>query len=267
MESAQDTAHNERNILLIHGTFSNRKAFTGITECLVKNGYRCWVLEWRGHGESGDTQHLYDMETVARFDIPAAFNFLAEKGITTFDCITHSGGGIALTIFLTENDDAQKSVNSITMFACQAFGSVQRKRNHVKVFLGKNISRLLGFVPGKFAGVKDENESYFMMQQWFDWNLSGRFISRDGTNIGAKMPNVKTPIFAIAAEGDRHIAPPSGCKAFMDCFQNPGNRFLECGTSHGFSEDFNHSRILQSRNAEREVWPLLLDWVGQNHDR
>lgn len=256
----------EKDILLIHGTFSNHTAFTGITQYLVKNGYRCWILDWRGHGESQDSKKHYDMETVGRYDIRAAFDFLDEQGVRQLDCITHSGGGISLTIFLTENEHEQKMINSITMFACQAFGCAQRKRNHVKVFLGKQISKTLGYVPGKFAGVKGENESYYMMEQWFNWNLSGRFISREGIDIGRKMSNIRTPVFAISADGDIHIAPPSGCLAFMNTFQNPNNRFIRCGTNSGFSEEFNHSRVLQSRNAAKEIWPLVLDWVGQNQD-
>lgn len=257
----------KKHILLIHGTFSNRSAFTGLVQYLLSHGYQCWVLEWRGHGESETSKEPYDMETVARYDIPAVFDFLTSKGVKRVDCVTHSGGGLSLAIFLTESFAEHKLINSITMFACQAFGSDQRKRNYIKVFLGKYVSKALGYVPGKFAGVVGENESFYMMEQWFAWNLSGRFISREGENIAEKMAQVKIPVFAICAEGDTHIAPPSGCLAFLNCFQNPKNKYLVCGETTGFSENFNHSRILQSRNAKTEVWPIVLDWIGQNHDQ
>jgi len=72
-----------------------------ISEFLVDNGYTCWILEWRNHGESSKVDGPYNFEIIGKEDISAAFEYLfnSEK-IENLDCITHSGGGISLTISL-----------------------------------------------------------------------------------------------------------------------------------------------------------------------
>ncbi|MEO0585318.1 MAG: alpha/beta hydrolase, partial [Bacteroidota bacterium] len=68
-------------------------------------------------------------------------------------------------------------------------------------------------------------------------------------------------IFAICGAGDQFIAPPVGCQQFLAAFDNPQNQFLLCAKAHGFTENYNHSRILHSRTASREIYPLVLDWI------
>ncbi len=252
------------DILLIHGTFSDRSIFLGLKDYLAEQGYGGWLLEWRGHGESALANEKYDMEVVGREDIKGAMDYLGEKGIGPLHCITHSGGGIALTIFLIENPQAHEIVRSITMFACQSFGANTGLKNYMSILAGKYISKVLGYTPAKLAASNHKNETYHMMQQWFDWNLSGRFLSRRGKDYRAFMPSLRIPIFSLCAQGDRFIAPPSGCRLFLDAFQNESNTFLVCGQETGFNEDFNHSRVILSRNAEKEIWPLVLDWINAN---
>ena len=252
------------DVLLIHGTFSDRNIFWGLKDYLATQGYGCWLLEWRGHGESARAKEKYDMEVVGREDIKGAMDYLAGKGIQRLHCITHSGGGIALTIFLIENPEAHDIVNSITMFACQSFGANTGWKNYMSILVGKYISKALGYTPAKLAASNQENETYHMMQQWFDWNLSGRFLSRGGKDYRAFMPSLRMPIFSICAQGDRFIAPPSGCRLFIDAFENERNSFLVCGQETGFNENFNHSRVVLSRDAEKQIWPLVLDWINMN---
>jgi len=106
------------------------------------------------------------------------------------------------------------------------------------------------------------------MKQWFDWNLSNNFIGENGKDYRLEMPKIKIPILAIGGTGDKFIAPISGCKNFLSRFKNPNNKFLSCGRANGYAEDYNHSRLIYSRNSEREIYPKVLQWLNEkNHSQ
>jgi predicted alpha/beta hydrolase len=125
---------NGNNIFLTHGTFSNRKICFGIAAYFASKGYTCWIMEWRNHGESSKTKQKFNLETVALFDIKAVFEYLFEElKIDRIDCITHSGGGICLTMYLIKNVTFISKINSISMFGCQAFGACNNYSSTLKI--------------------------------------------------------------------------------------------------------------------------------------
>ena len=40
-----------QNILLIHGTFSDKRVSLGVAGYLARLGHSCYIMEWRGHGD------------------------------------------------------------------------------------------------------------------------------------------------------------------------------------------------------------------------
>ena len=68
-----------KHIFLTHGTFSNRKVLLGIMEFLVEQGYTCWIMEWRGHGDSPKPSERYNFETIGLYDVPAE-EYIAKRG-------------------------------------------------------------------------------------------------------------------------------------------------------------------------------------------
>jgi len=77
------------------------------------------------------------------------------------------------------------------------------------------------------------------------------------------MEKIKIPILSICGGGDTFIAPKEGCEKFLNAFQNPKNKLLYCTKSNGYKEDYNHSRILQSRNSKAEIWNIALGWLKE----
>ncbi|MGB0839498.1 MAG: hypothetical protein ACPGXL_05130, partial [Chitinophagales bacterium] len=155
------------------------------------------------------------------------------------------------------------NINTMTFFGCQATGSAQTWKNYVQVLMTKIVTAVLGYSPGKKAG-RPHNESYFFMKQWFGWTLSKKFVGANGFDYTAKMPLIRNPILSLAGAGDKLIAPKSGCEDYLNAFKNEQNRFLYCGKHSGFKEDYNHSRLLHSRNASKEIYPIVLDWIQSN---
>ena len=233
----------------------------GISSFFAAQGYTCWILEWRNHGDSSPSALPFNFETIAQKDFSVAFRYLVEeKKIENLHCITHSGGGICLTIFLINHAQYRAKIKSITFFGCQAFGAANSVVNFAKIWLGKYMSALLGYVPGQKTG-SAEDESYFMMKQWFNWNLTRQFVGDNQTNYQALMHQIQIPILSICGAGDRFIAPQSGCASFLKAFDNAANQLLFCAKENGYQEDYNHSRILHSSNAQKEIYPQVFKWM------
>lgn len=252
----------EKHVFLTHGTFSNRKICDGIATYLVEKGCTCWILEWRNHGKSARSTGEFNFETIAKFDLTSTFNFLFNKlHLKNIACITHSGGGIALTMFLINNPNYTSKINSITLFGGQAFGAATQLTNRIKIMVSKYVSALLGKVPASTVGSSEHNESYFTMKQWFNWNLNENFIGENNFDYLAKMHTIRIPILSICAKGDRFIAPKIGCEKFLNAFKNEENKLQYFSKANGNLEDYNHSRVLKSQNSKKEIWPIVKDWI------
>lgn len=257
-----DDKHSHNNIFLTHGTFSNRKICLGIARYLVRHGYTCWIMEWRNHGNSPKSTQLFNFETVALNDIEAALDYLVNvQKIPKLQCITHSGGGICLTIFLLRNRNYMENITGIILFSCQAFSAGSSFMNKSRIWLSDWICKFLTFVPGKIIGLGPENETYFTMKQWFDWNLNNKFNGADSYDYRKKMSLIKIPIFSICAAGDTMIAPPGACREYLSAFKNGDNNFLLCSLENGFSSDYSHHAVMQSSAARKEIWPEAIKWL------
>lgn len=259
----QENIATDKHIFLTHGTFSDRRVCMGIASFMVERGYTCWIMEWRGHGASETPAQRFNFETIAKEDFLAVFTFLFQEiKIEKLDCITHSGGGICLAIFLIENPSFKANINTISLFGCQAFGAAYNWLNYSKILLGKYLGAIMGFIPARRFG-RPHDESYYTMKQWYNWNLSGSFLGDAGKDYKAAMSDIQVPVFSVCAKGDDLIAPWPGCEAFLAVFGNPANRLLYCAKEAGFLEDYDHSRILHSSSAKKEIWPLVLAWMKE----
>ena len=253
----------QKDIFLTHGTFSNKKVCSGIASYLAELGYCCWIMEWRDHGASGKPKEKFNLETIAQNDFPAAFEYLfEEQGVENLNCITHSGGGIMLTIFLIHYPQYLPHINRMALFCCQAFGAAYDWKSKLKIIGIKCLSFLLGYTPAVRAGLGVHNESYVFMKQWCNWNISGKFLGVDRFDYLDAMPSIRIPVLALSGQGDRFIAPRIGCEKYLDGFQNPKNKLLSFGTQSGHLENYGHSRLMYSSNAKKEIWPVVLEWIN-----
>ncbi len=254
-------SQSDKNIFLTHGTFSNKKVCLGISEYLINKGYTCWVLEWRNHGHSSKIEGVYNFERIGKEDVQRAFEYLfKEINLPPIDCVTHSGGGIALSINLIEYPANKQHIKKIVFFGTQAFGACENRGNYVKLWIGKHLGRLVGFAPARLMG-RPENEKYSFMKQWLNWNLSKNFLSEAGVDYSKELKKIRIPILSISGEGDQLVAPKSGCESYLNCFENPQNRFIHCSIANSFQEDYNHSRLIYSQTAKQEIYPIVFDWI------
>lgn len=258
--------NSKKHIFITHGTFSNRKICSGIAEYLIEQGFICWIMEWRNHGKSSKAQKKFDFETIAKYDLKSTFEFLFnDQNIKNIDCLAHSGGGIALTMFLINPPSYQPKINSISLFGVQAFGAGTEFSNRMKILASKYLTALLGTVPAKTAGSTEHSESYYTMKQWFNWNLRHNFIGENGFDYLREMKKIKIPILSICASGDYFIAPKVGCEKYLKAFGNSENQLIYLSKENGNLENYNHSRILKSQNSKKEIWPIVTEWINNKN--
>ena len=51
-----------QNIFLTHGTFSDKQTCLKIAEYLASLGHHCYIMEWRGHGDSSMPKEEFNFE-------------------------------------------------------------------------------------------------------------------------------------------------------------------------------------------------------------
>ena len=81
------------------------------------------------------------------------------------------------------------------------------------------------------------------------------------SDIPSSLAQVRIPVLALAGSADRLIAPWRGCEALARAFGGPDVEFLLCSKAAGFAEDYSHSRLLMSGNAQSDVFPWIAQWI------
>jgi oxygen-independent coproporphyrinogen-3 oxidase len=249
-------------VVLTHGTFSNGRICFRLARYLAENGFDCWVLELRGHGDSERLVPRPDFEAFGLLDVPAALECVRKHtGHPDALLVGHSGGGLAFLMHLARRQDSRAAICGLVMLASQATDACTSARARLIIHATHVATNLLGFTPGPAFRLGPENEPQGVLRSWFRWNYTRQWIGRDGFDYLAALRDITTPALCFAGGGDRVIAPAQGCRRLFDALGTSDKQWVLCGTSAGFSEDFGHARIVASRAAEREIWPRIKDWL------
>ncbi|TRX76472.1 alpha/beta fold hydrolase [Pseudomonas mangiferae] len=253
-------------VILVHGSFSNRRFWyspkgIGLGPYLVRAGFDVWIAEMRGHGLSPRNQ-AYTRNRVAdyaRYDLPALGAFVAEQSGQAPHWIGHSLGGITLAAALGGGHLQTEHVASLAMLGSQ----VSRGHWLLKCPPVEGLARLVLRRSGEVSGPRwrrgPEHEPAGVVLESLRWHgLFGRF-GEGRTDWTAGLAQVFSPVLALAGEGDRQD-PPDACRALAERFGG-AVRFLSLGRSQGFETDYGHVDMVVSKPAEREVWPLLVNWL------
>lgn len=249
-------------VVLTHGTFSNAQTCTRLATYLAENGFDCWVLELRGHGRSEAGPVHPNFERFGECDVPAALRAVRHH---TQDrplfWIGHSGGGLVLLMHLARHPEALAQVKGVVTLASQATDAGMTWSGRVKIALSAAGNNLLGYAPGPLFKLGPENEFRGVMNQWFRWNWNGRWTGHDGFDYLEGLGRIDVPALCFAGGGDRFIAPYQGCRRLYNALGGPDKQMVLCAKSEGYGEDYSHARIITSRRAQQEIWPIISEWL------
>lgn len=257
-------------VILIPGSFSNRRFWyspkgIGLGPYLARAGYDVWIAEMRGHGLSPRNRD-YSRNTVrdyVRYDLPAIADFVHEQNPQKAHWLGHSLGGVILAGGLGGRYLDEAKVASSVLFGSQ----VSRVYWPLKVPPLEWTARLLlkrfSVLSGSRLKRGPEDEPISLAIESLRWHgLFGRFGDAE-RDWFAGLAEVRVPVMAVAALGDKQD-PPWACEKLLKQFGSPLSEFLCLGKKHGFSGDFGHVEMLISKEAQREVWPLLEQWLRRS---
>jgi oxygen-independent coproporphyrinogen-3 oxidase len=252
---------NAMPVILTHGTFSNGTICSRLAAYLAAEGFDAWVLELRGRGASrgivGPT-----FEAFGLLDVPAAVEAIrASTGRSRLFFVGHSGGGLAFLMHLARRPAERGTAQGLVMLASQATDACATASGRLMVAFGWVAEGVLGYTPGRALRLGPENEPKGILRQWMRWNRSGRWTGTDGFDYLDALSAIDVPTLCFAGAGDRYIAPVRGCRRLYEAVGGQDKTWILCARSEGFSEDFDHTRIVASRAAQREIWPRIREWL------
>ncbi|SQF97924.1 esterase/lipase/thioesterase family protein [Paucimonas lemoignei] len=256
-------------VILLHGSFSNRRFWyspkgVGLGAYLARAGFDVWIPEMRGHGLSARNQ-AYRQNRVAdyaRYDLPAIAAFVHEQSGQIPHWIGHSLGGTTLAAALGGQHLGPESAASVALFGSQVSRDYWPLKIPPVQWAGRMLLKPFDHISGARFKRGPEDEPIGLVLESLRWHgLFGRFGDRE-TDWWAGLSRVEVPVLAVAAMGDFQD-PVWACRKLFDQIGSPRRQFLCLGRKQGFSEDFNHVQMLVSKSAQREVWPLVKDWLDQ----
>ena len=228
-------------------------------------GFDVWLPEMRGHGLSARNIHWNKNRVAdyARYDLPAIGAFVKELSGQSPHWIGHSQGGISLAAALGGqylNDDV---VASAAFFGTQ----INRRYGWLKIppvqWCAYLMLKRFGHLSGARLKRGPEDEPVSIALEALRWNgFLGRFKDAE-RDWWAGLAEVKVPVLAVAATGDR-LTPEWACRKLYDQLGSTQRTFVALGREHGFSSDFSHVAMLVSQPAQKEVWPLVHDWLREH---
>lgn len=118
------------------------------------------------------------------------------------------------------------------------------------------IQRLLRYA------VEDVNPG--LARQLARWLREGGETSEDGKTDYSRAPGaIRLPSLFIAGAGDR-IAPSAQVRYAHDTCRSRSRSFVLAGKASGFSHDYCHIGLAMGDDAEREIFPLVSDWLDRH---
>ncbi|WP_199103156.1 alpha/beta fold hydrolase [Aquitalea sp. ASV11] len=255
-------------LILAHGTFSNQRSCAPLASHLAARGWQCWLFDWRGHGHSDTPRRSFDFETLAMQDVPAVLRAVEENcaPLRPF-WLGHSAGAVIAAMWLARQAPACERLAGLQMLAAQASSRQRSWAMQQKIRLISCLLPLRRQIASHWMPLATEAESSRLLRQWCRWNLQGRMQGKDGFDYLAALGRQQLPVLALAGGGDDFISPADGCQRLLDSFGSTNKRYVLCSQAQGFVEDYSHERLLLSKNAKNEIWPLLENWLHQHMAR
>lgn len=249
-------------VVMLHGAFANRRFWyspkgQGLGPTLVRAGYDVWIAEMRGHGLSPRNQGYASnqVDDYARYDVPAINAFVTEMNGRRPHWVGHSLGGTTLAVALGVGSLTDQHIASAALFGSQVSRRYGALRLPPLNWLARVLLRRFDQISGRRFKRGPEDEPMGVAVEWLRWQR------RPGSWWDG-LASSQVPLLAVAGAGDEQD-PAWACRALFEQAGGKPRRFIELGHEGGYSRDFGHVEMLVGEAAEREVWPLLLQWLQE----
>ncbi len=268
---------------------------------LSKEGFDAWVVDLRGSGLSKKTtfkRYEWFFDDFVFHDLPAAVNLiLRETGAKKLHWIGHSLGGLLAFPFTQTyaNKDILQSLITIASPLTTAtrpgyFKFTYHLDRFLKLFSRmpyKTLSKMAIRFVDRLLGL--ENQVLFskenmtkeilttimhhavesvptsLILQIHDWFRHNYFATKDRKlNYMTHLSELKMPILMITGSVDT-FTPLADIRLAFRKIPKAKKKHLVFGKSKGHQSEYGHIDLLLGKNAPKEVYPHILQWL-EDHD-
>lgn len=262
LQAEQPASH--APVICLPGMFTSRHFWAstkgvGLAAYLVDQGHDLWLVERRRigaapkqcPGRAGLAEHVLH-------DLPLVQTFVQQRNAKKAFWMGHSFGGVCAALAVSGRLDANQ-IAGLVLFATQ-FEVGKKPLARPFSYLTRLLVLLLGRLPGKWVGLGPENEPRAAVQDACRWV---QLAQGKDQRMQRALSAIDLPVLAMVGAGDT-VDPPEGCRKFISHMPSTDKTFVEAGQHSGFSIDFGHPQIVISKQAQREIWPALLQWLEQH---
>lgn len=206
--SKKNTDHNGPPVILLHGSFSNRRRWLsadgkGVAAYLVDAGFDVWLPEMRGHGLS-PVNKAFDknsVDQVVKNDLPAIQQFVMEQTGKKINWIAEESGGLFVLASLALGSIDQKTVAGLT---CMEESDPLAQKLDTKIYSKTALWRWKkrGVISGRRIGVGLENESYVLVREYLRWQNSEDYNTPAGLMLEQAYSEINVPMFVVGSNAD-----------------------------------------------------------------
>lgn len=256
-------------IVLVHGSFTNRGFWLssqgiGLARHLVEAGFDIWLMEMRGHGLSPRNQAYKNnsLEQYALSDVPAINEFVIEKTGLKPVWLGHSMGGVLISTAVAAGTLPESHLAAIALLGTQ----VVRRRWYLQIpfmaSFGKFWFSFNSEMDGRKLKIGPENEPAGIAREYLRWlGLFGQWrLKSNRTPLLAKWKGLDLPLLAMVGKNDQSD-PAKYCYSFYELCGSDRKVFKLLAKDKGYSRDFGHVDMVVSKEAAKEVWPVLTNWL------
>ena len=254
-------------LVLNRGMFSNRRFWLsdkgiGIAAYLREHGFDCWMFERRGLGDSDKLNSAeHSLFHTFEHDLPAVQQYLATQGVSRAFYIGHSFGGVLNALSLAKGYLKPEGVAGLVTLSSQLTVG-KRLLNKPYSGLVYAITAVLGHFPARRFGMGPENESTRAMRDCCRLVAWAKGKDSRNANFWHGFDDIRCPVLGVGSDGDT-VDPAEGCQQLLSAMGSHQKTFIQLGKRQGHRQDYDHVGMVVSKDAQQEVWPLLLDWLEQ----
>lgn len=289
-------------VILQHGLGANARTLNfrdrSLAQYLAAQGFDCYVPELRGAGASARVPQGYGIDDYVERDIPTIIEAVQRaSGQPRLKWVGHSMGGILLMMLAIEQPELpiERFVAVGSALDYRPGKSVHRKTQAARPLAGNwlktlpfgSLTRLNGLVAGYGPSLPAEQMNFWRSN--IEPDVMRRMLAvgftpipmrllddlattfddvgmsrKDGSILYLPRAHELTiPTLLIGGSRDVQATP----EAIVDTARLLRNarelEVLHFGKPHGHEDDYGHVDLIVGRNAEREVWPAISEYLGR----